>query len=258
MIPADTETPTRSSAGIMTLPLIVRCDLGCGLLIAASLFLSSAFAEAGSLAGHVRYDGLRTKPPTIYMSADPACDKIHPNGRPADIMVVDEASGLANVLVYIADGLPDDYRPPQPTGSVVVDQIACAYSPHVVGVLVGQELEVRSSDETIHNVNARPSASAPFNLAMPRAGHTIRKSFSQPEVAVKLKCDIHPWMTAYVGVFPHPFFAVSGTDGSFKITGLPDGEYTVIAWHELLGTRSAKMDIDEEDDVTFDFSFVGN
>lgn len=196
------------------------------------------------------------------MSADPACDRQFPQGRPAEMIVAGADGGLANVFVHVKSGLPKKFvvPPAAAAGEIVLDQKACTYVPHVLAVRVGQEVTIRNSDPTIHNVNGRSIANAPFNEATPGLNDVLRRTFLQPEVAVKLKCDIHPWMTAYVGVFSHPYHAVSASDGSFTITGLPESDkYTVEAWHETLGTRSAVVEIDDEDaTVQVNFSFAGN
>lgn len=227
-------------------------------LLAAATLASSA--DAASISGLATLQGAPPARPTITMTADPACDRLHPQGRAAEVVVADASGSLANVIVWVSAGLPKDYRPPAvPQQSAVIDQNGCAYVPHVIAVRAGQEVEIRNSDPTLHNVHARSTENVPFNDAMPMQGQVIRKSFVLPEVAVKLKCDIHPWMAAYVGVFPHPFFAVTGPDGRFTLSGLPEGDYTIEAWHESLGRRSVKVEIDDEEDAaTADFFFAGN
>ncbi len=251
MKPAGTNEPTRfakrfgaSPAGIAALSTLLAVAL-------------PTLAAATTLTGHVRYEGTPPARPTIHMSADPACDKIAPEGRPADTMVVDSSGGLANVLVYVKSGLSYKEKFPAPTMRARIDQKGCIYVPHVIGVRTGQEIEIYSGDNTFHNVNAKTTENTPFNVATP-TDTAVHRSFSRPEVAVKLKCDIHPWMSAYVGVFDHPFFAVTKADGSFELPLLPEGDYTIEAWHESLGVRSAKVKVDDGKPATVDFSFAGN
>jgi plastocyanin len=228
-------------------------------LLPLSILIAAAPAAAGPLSGSVRFQGPAPERPTIYMTADPACDKASPKGRPSDALVVDPSGGIANVLVYVKSGLDKQKAAwPAPTDTPKIDQRGCVYVPHVIGVRVGQEIEIASADPTLHNVNARTSENSPFNVALPGADQKIHRSFNKPEVAVKLKCDIHPWMSAYVGVFDHPFFAVTSADGRYVLPTLPEGEYVIEAWHESLGTRSVKIEVDDKEPASLDFSFAGN
>lgn len=250
MKPAGTNEPTRHAKRFGASPAGIA-------LLSSILAALPTLAAAANLTGHVRYEGTPPSRPTIHMSADPACDRIAPEGRPADTMVVDPSGGIANVLVYVKSGLSSKEKFPAPATSARIDQKGCIYVPHVIGVRTGQEIEIYSADETFHNVNARAAENTPFNVATPH-GTAVHRSFSKPEVAVKLKCDIHPWMSAYVGVFDHPFFAVTQADGSFELPLLPEGEYTIEAWHESLGVRSAKVEVEDGKPATVDFSFAGN
>jgi hypothetical protein len=119
------------------------------------------------------------------------------------------------------------------------------YDPHVFGMQANQPLKILNSDETLHNVHSLPEKSTQFNLAMPFKGMELTKKFSKPEVMVKIKCDVHPWMAAYVGVLDHPFFAVSAADGAFQMPKLPAGTYTIEAWHEKFGTQTQTVALGE-------------
>ena len=267
MIPAGrrTERPTPAGTSVSStwslgLAAGILAPTG-SLALAAGILacvLGAVPADAGTLSGHIRYEGPAPGRPTITMSADLACDRLFPKGRPTEVVVVDAGGGLANVLVHVTAGLPDDFRSAAPTTSAVIDQEGCAFVPHVLGVRAGQEIEIRNRDATSHDVDAKAAFNTPFHETLPARDIVIRKAFERPEVAVKLKSDNHPWMSAYVGVFSHPFFFVTGPDGTFTIAGLPRGDYTVEAWHESLGRKSAKVSIDKEGSATLDFSFAGN
>ena len=138
--------------------------------------------------------------------------------------------------------------------AALLDQKDCQYVPHVLGVQIGQPLEIRSSDPTMHNVHFVPDNNAPGNYGMTQAGDERKVTFDNADI-IRFKCDVHPWMTAYVGVFDNPFFAVSANDGSFEIAKVPAGSYKLVAWQEQLGTieRDVVLTSDQPIDVNFEF-----
>ena len=138
----------------------------------------------------------------------------------------------------------------------MLNQQGCTYAPHVSGIMTGQTLIIRNSDPTLHNVHALPKNNEEFNQGQPFQDMELEKEFGTAEVMVRFKCDVHPWMSAYMGVVDHPFFATSGADGSFAIEGLPAGDYVLEAWHETLGaqTQSVTVAADGAVDVSFDFA----
>lgn len=223
------------------------------LAVAAALMAPGTVSAAGSIAGAISLDGTAPARQQVKMSADPQCEAANAGGRLGDIFLVKDGK-LQNVFVYIKEGLGDQKF--EATGEMpVLDQHGCMYTPRVIGAMVGQEIEIRNSDTTLHNVHALPEASKPFNNAMPMKGMTIKRKFTAPEVMVRVKCDVHPWMAAYIGVLPHPFFAVSAEDGTFTIANVPAGTYTVEAWHEKLGTQTASVTVADGAAATADFTF---
>ncbi len=144
--------------------------------------------------------------------------------------------------MYIKSGLPEGTYP-LPEEPVLVDQENCRFVPHVIGVRTGQEVQFRNSDPTMHNVHLLAKNSPPFNRGMPAGSPDLSYRFNQAEVMAKIKCDAHPWMALFVGVVDHPFFAVTGNDGRFVIEGLPDGDYEIETWQELLKTRTARVTV---------------
>jgi hypothetical protein len=220
-------------------------------------------ATAGRITGAIRLEGTPPAAAPIAMQSDPYCAKLgerttqtYVTGTGGPVSRNGSAPFLAlqNVFVYVKDGL-GDARFPVPTTPVVLGQEDCWYVPRVMGVQVGQNFDILSSDDTLHNVHAIPEHNREFNKAHQSAGVRHTHVFSAREVMVPFKCDVHKWMHAWVGVLDHPFFAVSGEGGAFEITGLPPGTYTIEAWHEALGTATQTVTIGAKEtaDITFTF-----
>jgi plastocyanin len=213
--------------------------------------------NGATLTGKISFTGPKPVLRMIDMSANPACQKAHPSPVASEEVVVNGDGSLANVFVWVKAGLPGGKWAAPPTPAVV-DQQGCIYTPHVTGVVVGQPVEFRNSDETNHNIHPLPRQNQEWNESQPPKGDPKTKSFDQEEVMVPVKCNIHPWMRAYIGVVRHPFFGVSGADGTFKIAGLPPGEYTVEAWHERFGRQEMEVSVAARDSKSIDFSFAAH
>jgi plastocyanin len=209
-------------------------------------------SSAGRIIGRVAFEGTAPAPASLDTSSDAKC--IESGKTVRDESVVVNNGALENVFVYVKDGL-GDYAFDVPTEPAKLDQHGCAYVPHVLGVRVGQPLEVINSDPTTHNVHAAASVNQQVNTAQPFKGMTYTHSFSVPEVMVPFKCDIHSWMLAWVGVLNHPYFAVSGNGGSFELKEVPPGTYTIEAWHEKFGTRSEKVTLGDKESKELTFTF---
>lgn len=222
-------------------------------MAAITLVCGAGSAWAGSVKGKISFAGDPPQRRQIQMSADPKCEAANPGGRLGDVYLVKDGA-IQNVFVYVKDGLAGKTFP-APAESVELDQKGCMYTPHVLGVMVGQELLIKNGDDTLHNVHALPEKSKQFNNAMPMKDMTIKKKFTAPEIMVRFKCDVHPWMSAFVGVLDHPFFAVSAADGTFEIKNLPAGTYTIEAWHEAAGVQTQQVTVAEDGAATADFSF---
>jgi len=210
-------------------------------------------ASAGNIVGRIAFEGPRQQPRVVSMESDPNC--VQSGTTITDETVVVSVDGaLQNVFVYVKDGL-GDLRFPIPATPLVLDQENCRYVPHVLGVQVGQTVDIVNSDPTLHNVHAIPLTNQEFNTGQPLPGMKHTHQFTTKEVMVPFKCDVHPWMEAYVGVVDHPFFAVTAADGSFNLEGLPPGTYTIEAWHETLGTQTQTVTIGEQETTDISFSF---
>jgi plastocyanin len=232
----------------MSKPLVALAGPALAALVSAGPALA-----AGSVTGTVTYAGKVPNLKPLAMDADPACAAKHKEPVPSEVLVLGPGSALANVMVRIQSAAPGSH--PAPAQPVVIDQNGCRYVPHVVGLQVGQTLKLRNSDGLLHNVHALPKVNTPFNMAMPANRTEADTKFGKEEGMFLVKCDVHPWMSAYVGVFSNPFFAVSGKDGKFTIANVPDGTYEIQAWHEKLGTKSGSVTVAAGKPATVDFSF---
>src|SRR3954447_12756013 len=216
-------------------------------------------ANAGSVKGVVTLDGAAPKNEAIKMNADPVCIREAKGTQTQETyMVGSDGKSLANVFVYVKDGL-GNYVFDTPTETAKIDQKECRYHPHVFGMCVGQPLEIVNSDPTLHNIHAMPKANQEFNNGQPIQGMKMTHTFDKKEVMVPFKCDAHGWMNAYVAVLDHPYFATTDKDGKFELKSLPPGTYTIEAWHEKLGTQTASVTLGakESKDVTFTFKPAG-
>src|SRR6267154_183934 len=212
-------------------------------------------ATAGGVKGTVSVDGAVPKNEPIKMNADPVCVKQNTSPQFQETYEVGaDGKSLANVFVYVKDGL-GNYVYDTPTQPVRIDQQACRYHPHVFGIRVNPPLEIVNSDDTLHNIHAMPKGNTEFNTGQPIQGMKTTHTFSKQEIMVPFKCDVHGWMNAYVGVVDHPYFAVTDKDGKFELKTLPPGTYTIVAWHEKMGTQEQKVTLGEKDTKEIAFTF---
>lgn len=211
-------------------------------------------AAAATITGKVTFTGEKPAVKTISMDAVPACANQHKGTIEAEDTVINANGTLKNVFVYVKSGLPARQWP-APKTPVALDQKACVYSPRVAGIMTGQDLEITNNDPSMHNIHPLPRNNKEWNTSQAPKGEKIVKQFDKEEVMVRFKCNVHPWMVAWVGVVAHPFFAVTGADGSFSLAGLPPGDYTLEAWHEKLGTQEIKVTVAAKESKAADFAF---
>src|SRR5580765_1198854 len=211
-------------------------------------------ATAATIKGKITFEGTAPANAPIKMNADPYCVTANKTPQTQETYMVGKGGELGNVFVYISDGLGD--RTFQaPTDPVIIDQQNCRYHPHVMGIMVGQPLQIVNSDGTLHNIHAIPTKNTEFNTGQPVKGMKTDHVFTAAETMVPFKCDVHGWMNAYAGVLPHPYFAVTGEDGTFTIKNLPPGTYKLTAWHEKAGTQTADVTVAAKDEKENNFTF---
>jgi plastocyanin len=230
----------------------IKAMAAIGSALALVLVASPAFA--GSVTGTVTYTGKVPALKPLAMDADPGCAAKHTTPVPSEVLVMGAGNTMANVMVRVKNAPAGSY--PAPAQPAVIDQQGCQYHPHVLGIRVGQTLKLKNSDGVLHNVHALPKVNTPFNMAMPANRLEADTKFGKEEGMFLVKCDVHGWMTAYVGVFGNPFFAVSGKDGKFTIPNLPPGSYEIEAWHEKLGVKTATVTVAADKPATADFAFA--
>jgi plastocyanin len=211
---------------------------------------------ASSVTGTVTFDGKAPNLRPLAMDADPACAKKHTAPVPSEALVLGNGNTMGNIMVWVSKGLPAGKTWPAPKTPVTLDQKGCQYFPHVMGIMVGQPYRILNSDGILHNVHALPTINKQFNRAMPATLKEASATFDKPEDMFHIKCDVHPWMSAYVGAFTHPFFFVTGPDGKYTISGLDPGTYEITAWHEKLGTQKATVTVGANDTKAQNFKFA--
>lgn len=195
----------------------------------------------GTVTGKILFEGEAPIRKRIDMSQDANCTAIARNPRTEDVIVTD--GRLANVFVYVRGASLENLSFETPQTKVVLDQRQCRFVPRVLGIQTGQSLIFFNSDATTHNIHPAPRVNQEWNQMQAQNAMPLEKAFTRVETLIPIKCNQHPWMKAYVGVLAHPFFAVSARDGSFKIESLPPGEYTLVAWHEVLGEQTMTLSI---------------
>ena len=230
--------------------------LGLAAVLVAMSFWPGIALAASSITGSVTFDGKAPVLRPIAMDAEPDCAKKHSGPVPAEMLLLGNGNTIGNILVYVSKGLPAGKTWPAPTTPVVLDQNGCMYKPHVMGIMVGQPYKILNSDGILHNIHTLPKINPAFNRGQPATVKEMTTTFPKAETTFQVKCDVHPWMSAYMTVFTHPFFSVTGTDGKYTISGLDPGTYEITAWQERLGTQTASVTVGASDTKTQPFKFA--
>jgi hypothetical protein len=211
-------------------------------------------STAASVTGTVRFEGKVPPAKRISMDAEEACQKLHKTPVTEQYVLVGKDKGLANAFVYIKTGLEGKTFEP-PKDAVVLEQHGCQFIPRVVALRTRQTIRIKNSDPVSHNIHPMPQNNRDWNQQQAPDAEDLQRRFGYPEVMIPVKCNIHAWMKTYIGVLDHPYFAVTGNDGTFSFEGLPPGDYTIAAWHEIFGETTQKVSLGAKQTGTAAFTF---
>lgn len=236
---------------------MTRARMAAAILVAVTGIgtIPAGAQGTGTIVGHVRIKGPAPANPIIRMGADPLCGRLNPGKRPLQEIVVAGADGsLANAFVHLTGAFPAAAGGAQ---AVVLDQKNCLYHPRVIGVRAGQAVSIRNNDALMHNVHGLSAKGQEFNISQPKAGMVYKATLKNEEVMVHVKCDVHSWMNAYIGVVPHPYYAVTDASGAFTIANVPPGRRTVSVWHERYGQLTGTVDVKPGQKATVELTYAG-
>lgn len=214
-------------------------------------------ATAGSLSGTIHYVGKRPVPKMIDMSDDPACVAAHHGKAYDESLMVAPNGSLGNAFIYVKKGLEGKHFE-VPQTPVTIDQGGCWFHPRVLGIQVNQILQVTNSDPVTHNIHPMAMVNREWNHSQGAGDPPISRHFIKPEVMIPVKCNIHSWMHAFIGVVDNPYFAVSKADGTFTIANLQPGQYTLGIWQEKLGTQEQTITVAPHADTAIHITMKSN
>jgi plastocyanin len=212
-------------------------------------------ATAATLGGKVTFQGVKPAREVISMTSDAGCVKAH-GGKPVydESVLAGKGGTLANAFVYIKSGLEGKtFEPVQ--SAVQLDQHGCMFVPRIIALRNGQTLDVKNSDSVSHNIHPVPANNREFSEQQSPDAPDIQHRFPRAEVMIPVKCNVHSWMRAYIGVVEHPYFAVTGEDGSYSWENVPPGDYTVAVWHEKLGEQTMQVHVAASQHASADFTY---
>ncbi len=215
--------------------------------------------SAVTVSGKIFFKGKRPARQRLNIDEDPVCLKLNKGGLLEESVMVNANGTVSNVFVYVKKGLEGkQFAPAPPAEIVTIDQKGCRFVPHVIGVRAGQTMKVTNSDPLTHNIHPQPKMNREWNQSQPEGAPPLERKFVRPEMMIRVKCNVHSWMRAYIGAMDHPYFAVTGDDGSFEIRNLPPGNYTVEAWQEKLGAQEQEISTAPSSKTEMVFTFQGN
>ncbi len=223
---------------------------------AAPVYFKVDSATAGTVTGKISFTGRKPAKKKIDVSEDPQCAKMHAGGLYDEAVVVNPNGTLSNVFVYIKQGLEGKTFEP-PTEPVTIDQSGCWFRPRVIGIQTGQPLNVTNSDPVTHNIHPLAEINRAWNQSQEPGSEPLKRRFKEREVMIRVKCNIHSWMRAWIGAVEHPYFAVTGADGTFELKNVPPGDYMIEVWHEQYGKQEQKVTVKPSGREELAFTFKG-
>ena len=222
---------------------------GAALLAAAGVVYAGP--SGGTVSGKVTYEGTPAKMKPIDMSTEPSCAKMYTTPQMGETVVTGTGNSLENVLVYVSAGAPDEAAP---SNAAIFTQKGCRYIPHLLAFQVNQEIKITNEDQTLHNIHPVSKRNREWNKSQPPGTPPISESYDKAEF-IPVKCNVHPWMHGILAVLKNSHFAVTGDGGSFSLTNLPPGKYTITAWHESFGEQSQDVNISGSETKSVNFVF---
>ncbi|MEJ7606674.1 MAG: hypothetical protein WKF37_10490 [Bryobacteraceae bacterium] len=236
--------------------MLVLLLAGCTRKDEVTSYFKADAKTAGLLKGRAVFVGKRPALRTVDLDQDPDCVRAHGKRVVADESFVESNSGLANVFVYIKSGLEGKAFEP-PKAAVPIDQKRCWFQPRIIGIQTSQSLRVSNSDPVTHNIHPMAQINREWNQSQSQGASPLSRRFTRREIMIPVKCNIHGWMRAFIGVVEHPYFAVTGREGAFEIKDVPPGDYTLAAWHEKLGVQEVPITVAASGTVQTAFRFKG-
>ncbi|HXY00372.1 MAG TPA: carboxypeptidase regulatory-like domain-containing protein [Candidatus Limnocylindrales bacterium] len=224
---------------------------GLAMFTASGLAVAGPKPAGGTVSGKVTYEGTPAKMKPIDMSKEPSCAKMYTTPQLAETVVTGSGNSLANVVVYVSAGAPDDAAP---ATAAVLTQKGCRYIPHVLAFQVNQEIKIQNEDQTAHNIHPLPRLNREWNKTQPPGTPPISEKYDKMEI-FGVKCNVHPWMHGTFAVLKNSHYAVTGDSGAFSLPNLPPGKYTITAWHESYGDQSQEVTISGSETKSVNFVF---
>ncbi|MFN7623187.1 MAG: hypothetical protein ACK5RS_08570 [Acidobacteriota bacterium] len=244
---------------LMLAILLTSCQKKADPEPVSALYYQPEPLTAGSITGRVLFSGQPVAPRRVNMDNDPQCVKLHDQPLADEEIAVSrvgEEARLANVFVYVKAGLEGKIFQP-PAEPVVIEQRGCWFGPRVQGIMVGQTLQVINADPLTHNIHPLAKVNREWNQSQSPGDPPLTRRFAQPEVMVRIKCNIHNWMHAWIGAVPHPYYGVTSREGLFTLDRIPPGDYLLEAWHERLGRQELPVKVTASGRTELLFNFKG-